>query len=121
MQEKMVSFFRISILLFLTIFIQSSLQNKTKTSINNKKDILTSNLVEHGLKNNESFDDVKRGFNNKQIKASNGKFGAIRPVAAGGHGNKCFTRNELRVKNIQHGGQTFPISYYVIVKYCDKF
>ena len=39
-------------------------------------------------------------------------------VVDGGNGKICYTKNEVRTREIQHGGQTFQVPYYVIVQYC---
>ena len=42
-------------------------------------------------------------------------------VADGGIGEICYTKNEVRTKEIHHGGQTFNVPYYVIVQYCNLY
>ena len=92
----MVSFFRISILFFAAIFIQSSLQNKIDNYIN--KEAPTSSLVERGLK--KSGNIVEVSINNDDVSNNDKK----RVIVGGGHGQKCHTIMKVKTKRVQFHG-----------------
>ena len=117
----MVSIIRISILFFVAIFIQNSLHNKIDKSINNSKDISTSKLTGNALKDNNNNDDISNNNNKRFFAGMNNKFFGSIGLMAGGHGQLCYTRNELKMKIIHHGGRAFKLPYYAIVRYCNKF
>ena len=114
-RQKMVSIFRTRILLFVAFFMQSSLQNKINDNNNDIRDKSTSNLVNRDLNNNKRNKDF-----NLDKSALNGLIN-IPPVADGGNGQICYTKNEVRIREIQFGGQPFKIPYYIIVRYCNQF
>lgn len=111
----MVSIFRTRILLFVAFFMQSSLQNKINDNNNDIRDKSTSNLVNRDLNNNKRNKDF-----NLDKSALNGLINNP-PVADGGNGQICYTKNEVRIREIQFGGQPFKIPYYIIVRYCNQF
>ena len=91
---------------------QQELQEKMVLSFRIAILLLVAIVIQSSLQNK-----TKKSFTYNKDKSSNG----IRPIAAGGHGNQCYTRTEQRVRQIQYGGQYFNIPYYVIVKNCVQF
>ena len=92
---------------------QQELQEKMVLSFRIAILLLVAIVIQSSLQNK-----TKKSFTyNKDKLSSNG----IRPIAAGGHGNQCYTRTERRVRQIQYGGKYFNIPYYVIVKNCVQF
>ena len=123
----MVSIFHFSILLFVAIFIENSLQKKTKISINNNKDTSTSNLVKPSLISNENNDDISSNNNNNNNNNKKSFNLFKKPVRNGGrmldggHGVKCYTRLQLKMVAIIHLGRSFTVPQYVVIKYCNQF